>query len=297
MRTSLVTPCRCRARPVRSNKTYVRFVEVVACGIRRLPALRRRALPAVPRPARPGRRRAAPRGGRPRLRPGRPDRDPRPALAGRPGRRPRLLARDDRPGPRPRRAGRLRRRRRARLAPGARRRRGASPTRCCNGCPGTGSCCAAGPGSCRRAPGWPCRCRATSTRPRTGRCARSPREPRVARPTWRPMLRGPRRSTTPSGTPTLLTGAGCAVDAWETTYVHLLPGPRRRGPPGAELDGGHRAAAGPGGPGRRPAGPTSGPSWACGWPRRTRCGTVRCSSRSAGSSSVARTGARAEENL
>ena len=51
-----------------------------------------------------------------------------------------------------------------------------------------------GPPSCRPAPGSPCRCPATSTRPRTGCCARS-RAP-VRRRARRP---GRRRSTTPAG--------------------------------------------------------------------------------------------------
>jgi len=44
---------------------------------------------------------------------------------------------------------------------------------------------------------------------------------------WRPLL-GDVRLTWQSGEPGrylgLLTGAGCAVDAWETTYLHVLTG-------------------------------------------------------------------------
>ncbi|GAB3061051.1 trans-aconitate 2-methyltransferase [Micromonospora schwarzwaldensis] len=48
----------------------------------------------------------------------------------------------------------------------------------------------------------------------------------AGRDRWREPLAGLLREA-PVGEPvdyaTLLTGAGCAVDAWETTYVHLLP--------------------------------------------------------------------------
>ncbi len=50
----------------------------------------------------------------------------------------------------------------------------------------------------------------------------------AARPTWRDVL-GPLLREAPVDDPVgyarLLAGAGCAVDAWETTYVHLLPAP------------------------------------------------------------------------
>ncbi|MER7417538.1 trans-aconitate 2-methyltransferase [Micromonospora peucetia] len=49
----------------------------------------------------------------------------------------------------------------------------------------------------------------------------------AGRPAWRadvaPLLRRPPADDTAVGYADLLTGAGCAVDAWETTYVHLLP--------------------------------------------------------------------------
>lgn len=48
----------------------------------------------------------------------------------------------------------------------------------------------------------------------------------AAREPWRDALAGKLREAPvdePVGYATLLTGAGCAVDAWETTYVHLLP--------------------------------------------------------------------------
>ncbi|MFC7545302.1 trans-aconitate 2-methyltransferase [Plantactinospora sp. GCM10030261] len=48
----------------------------------------------------------------------------------------------------------------------------------------------------------------------------------AARPRWRdrvaPRLRADPVSS-PAGYASVLTGAGCAVDAWETTYMHLLP--------------------------------------------------------------------------
>ncbi|MET7835419.1 trans-aconitate 2-methyltransferase [Micromonospora sediminicola] len=48
----------------------------------------------------------------------------------------------------------------------------------------------------------------------------------AGRDRWRDRLAGMLRAAPvdePVGYATLLTGAGCAVDAWETTYVHLLP--------------------------------------------------------------------------
>ncbi|RKN39395.1 trans-aconitate 2-methyltransferase [Micromonospora endolithica] len=48
----------------------------------------------------------------------------------------------------------------------------------------------------------------------------------AAGPAWRDTLGGLLREAPvddPVGYATLLTAAGCAVDAWETTYVHLLP--------------------------------------------------------------------------
>jgi trans-aconitate 2-methyltransferase len=44
---------------------------------------------------------------------------------------------------------------------------------------------------------------------------------------WRPLLRDVelnRQSADPSDYAELLSGAGCEVDAWETTYVHILQG-------------------------------------------------------------------------
>jgi trans-aconitate 2-methyltransferase len=46
-------------------------------------------------------------------------------------------------------------------------------------------------------------------------------------PRWRPLLDGAqlnRQAGEPVDYLALLAGAGCAVDAWETTYLHVLPG-------------------------------------------------------------------------
>ena len=48
----------------------------------------------------------------------------------------------------------------------------------------------------------------------------------AAAPAWADRLAAATRARTvrdPDGYASLLAGAGCAVDAWETTYVHLLP--------------------------------------------------------------------------
>jgi len=49
----------------------------------------------------------------------------------------------------------------------------------------------------------------------------------VSSPRWRPLLRDVelnRQTADPADCAELLAGAGCEVDAWETTYVHILPG-------------------------------------------------------------------------
>ena len=46
-------------------------------------------------------------------------------------------------------------------------------------------------------------------------------------PRWRPLLDGAqlnRQAGDPADYLALLAGAGCEVDAWETTYLHVLPG-------------------------------------------------------------------------
>ncbi|MEU6076531.1 trans-aconitate 2-methyltransferase [Micromonospora sp. NPDC047074] len=51
----------------------------------------------------------------------------------------------------------------------------------------------------------------------------------AGRPAWRatvaPLLRRPPADDSAVGYAELLAAAGCVVDAWETTYVHLLPAP------------------------------------------------------------------------
>jgi trans-aconitate 2-methyltransferase len=50
----------------------------------------------------------------------------------------------------------------------------------------------------------------------------------AASPRWRSWLRDVelnRQSADPADYAALLAEAGCEVDAWETTYVHILPGP------------------------------------------------------------------------
>ena len=75
----------------------------------------------------------------------------------------------------------------------------------------------------RPAGGWPSRSRATSGSRRTPRMALSPRrrggrDRFAGRDRDRPAVET--RPTTSSG----CAGLGCAVDAWETTYLHVLPG-------------------------------------------------------------------------
>jgi trans-aconitate 2-methyltransferase len=49
----------------------------------------------------------------------------------------------------------------------------------------------------------------------------------AAGPRWRPLLAGVRlnrQAGDPAAYVDILAGAGCEVDAWETTYLHVLPG-------------------------------------------------------------------------
>ncbi len=67
-------------------------------------------------------------------------------------------------------------------------------------------------------------------------------------PRWRPLLEGVqlnRQAGDPEDYLALLAGAGCEVDAWETTYLHVLQGEDAV----VGLVPGHRAAAGAGRPG------------------------------------------------
>ena len=131
-------------------------------------------------------------------------------------------------GRRHRRAGhRARHRRRRdqrRAAVGARTRRAAGPLGGRSWPPGRGS---------------RCRCRATSTPRRTRRCAPWPAVSRSQTRCATCRSERPKWSSTPGGYADLLTDAGCAVDAWETTYVHELTGETS----GAGVD--HRHRAGP----------------------------------------------------
>ena len=154
--------------------------------------------------------------------------------------------RDDRRGPRDRPRDRLRGRRRAGLAAGRARRRprlqrhpavGARPPR-----PAARRCWPrSGP-----AAGSPSRCRATSTSPATPSAPSSPPTPPYdAHTAWR---RGAVRARRRRPTSRCCTGLGCDVDAWETTYLHVL---HRRGP-GVHLGQRHRRPAHAPGAARRP---------------------------------------------
>ena len=90
-----------------------------------------------------------------------------------------------------------------------------------------------------------------------------------------------RPATSPTTTSASLAGLGCAVDAWETTYLHVLTGAG----PGLRLGLRHRRAPDAPGAARRPAPALRGGvqrAAARGLPRRRR--TASCC-RSAGSSS------------
>ena len=80
---------------------------------------------------------------------------------------------------------------------------------------------------------------------------------------WRPLLADValnRQAADPAAYLDLLSGAGCVVNAWETTYLHVLPGPD----PVLRVVQGHRPAAGArgagAGPGRRVPGRVRGPA-------------------------------------
>ena len=217
-----------------------------------LPPLRRRAVAPVLRPRRPGRRRAPAPGRRPRLRPRQPHRRRSPS-AGR-TRRSRGLDSSPEMIDKARALGApVDFARRPTCATGARRpdvdvvvtnavlqwvpghealllrwvARAAAPAR-----------------------GSPCRCPATSTRRRTGRCARSPAEPPVAGPAVGDVVRA---APVPDA-------AGYADTADRRRAARSTPGRLRTctccpasgaDHPVLRLDGGHRAAAGPGGARRR----------------------------------------------
>ena len=189
--------------------------------------VRRRARPPVRRPARAGRRRRRPRTvvdlgcGPGNLT----------ALLRRPlARRRRSSGLDSQPRDDRRRPAPSTRRHAARSADlrewarRARERRSTcwSPTPPCSGCPATSTCCRASSTACAPAAGSPSRCPATSTSPATPSAPSSPPSAPYAEHTAR------RRASPRSHDPAVYLDAcadlGCAVDAWETTYLHVLTG-------------------------------------------------------------------------
>ena len=132
--------------------------------------------------------------------------------------------------------------------------------------PGHESCFPVGPATCPPAPGSRSRCRATSTRP-SHRALREVAD--AAR--WRDRPRRPAHAPAagavddPAEYATLLTDAGCAGRRLGDDLRAPAAGPRSGADAsGAELDGGHRAAAGPGRAG------DDAPAWAASGPRSVR---------------------------
>ena len=100
------------------------------------------------------------------------------------------------------------------------RRTCSSATRCCSGCPATTTCCCAGPTCSRPAAGSLSSCRATSTSRATRSSGSWPGSPR-----WRALLAGAklnRQAGDPAEYVELLARPGFEVDAWETSYLHIL---------------------------------------------------------------------------
>ena len=135
----------------------------------------------------------------------------------------------------------------------------------------TSTCCRDWSIGSRPAAGWPSRCRATSTSPAT---RSAPSWPARRRTPPTPRASPCRARTTRSSTSRRSSGSAATVDAWETTYLHVLAGRRpgvhlglrhRRpadapgvaGRPEARLRGGVQAAV----PGGVPALATAG--WCC----------------------------------
>ena len=200
---------------------------------RAVPAVRRRARPAVRGPAGPGAGDRAGLRGRPRLRSGQPDRAPWPTG----GPTPRCSGVDSsaemieraRSASGRRQAGcRFEVGRPARLATGPSRSTSSSATPPCSGCPGTSTCCRAWSSRSGRAGGSPSRCPATSASRSHTAMAEVATSPR-----WADAFGGARpgppggrepRGPTSSGSP----ASAAAVDAWETTYLHVLARRRTR---------------------------------------------------------------------
>ena len=184
--------------------------------------------------------------GRPRLRPRQPHPAARRTLARRGDRRTRQQSRDDRQGAEDADRHRLRGRRPPRLVSRASRSTCSSPTPRSSGCPTTSTSCRDSSRPWPRAAGWPSRCRATSTSPATRSCVSS--RPSRRTPTTPVASSGP-AATAPRSTSAPSPSSDCAVDAWETTYLHVLPGRRPR----LHLDLLHRRPAGAAGAAARPA--------------------------------------------
>ena len=107
--------------------------------------------------------------------------------------------------------------------------------------------------SSRRAAGWPSRCRATSTSRATGCSTSWP--PTRGSPKRRAGSSGPPRTTQRPTSPSLAE-LGSPVDAWETTYLHVLDRTR----PGVPLDLRHGRPTGAAGAVATSSGPSSRPS-------------------------------------
>ena len=125
----------------------------------------------------------------------------------------------------------------------------------------------------RPAAGWPSRSPATSRSRATPSAASWP--PRRRTPSTPPAW-PPRTPTTRRRYLHVLRGLGCEVDAWETTYLHVLA---RRGP-GLHLGQRHRRPADAAGAARRPARPRSRRSSSAACARPTRSATARSCCRS-----------------
>ena len=107
--------------------------------------------------------------------------------------------------------------------PGRQGRCARCPTPCCSGCPAIWTWSGAGRACSARAGGWLSSFPATSTSRRTPSCSTS--SGRTAGRRCCAAWRSTARPGSPADYLDLLAGEGCSVDAWETTYLHVLPGP------------------------------------------------------------------------
>ena len=225
---------------------------------------------------------------RPGLWPRPADADPGRAVAERAGRRRRLLRGDARVGAaaRPRRAGRVGAVRPEGVGP---RLAGPGPRRHGHeldpavGARATSTCSTPGSRPSPRAAGSRCRCPATST-PRATALMRETAEHHDRAGELAAALDLPAVGE-PATYLRYLSRLGCTVDAWETTYLHVLDPDGEDENPVLDLGGGHRAAAGDRDPHRRrrsaPRSSTRTPPRS---PRPTRARRRGCSSRSGGCS-------------